>query len=162
VLREPTRDFTDAAHLSEYFERRTEELADQVLFDACPTCEHHASGRCGGGCYAFRTVRALRSRANATGVSFEEDAAFYNAVPTLSAERIHFLERNGRTIWMVRETDGTWVELRLTATEQRVLASCNGQSTVDQIVVELDDREEGARAVRRLFERRAIDLANRG
>lgn len=166
-VRANTGEFARGAELAAHFERRTQLLDDQLLFDECADCLHRRQGTCGGGCYAFRVERTLAERAHASGVSLADDEGLLTAVPWLEEETLHLWQRAGQSVWMLREADGTWAELQLNELEHRVISACDGSRSLSAIVEEV--REHGPRAVvaqdvarivRRLYEQGAIALAH--
>lgn len=162
LVRGRTDDFDDLDDMAASFEAETERIGAQYdLFDECATCDWRARGECAGGCYAQRAVDGMRRRADAAGASVGEDDGFYEAVPARSAERLH--DRGEQTLFLDRE--GVWGPLALDDGEARVLAACDGERTVQQVIdaasgAELRrySRAAVARTVRGLFERGVLDL----
>ena len=153
-VRARTDDFAHAGALADHFARRTDLLAERFLFDACETCDLRARGACGGGCYAFRSVRTMRA---ACAVSMEDDAALLAAVVGIDEDNLHLSKRGAV---MLRESDGGWMELQLTEVERRILRACDPARTVGSLVDEVDGVDVAlvTGLVRRLFDHRAVIL----
>jgi MoaA/NifB/PqqE/SkfB family radical SAM enzyme len=154
--------YPDSTMLVGDFEARTLELENRFLFDTCEDCDFRARGECGGGCYAFRVARSLRDRALTASVGLDDDSLM-SAVPRIDDEVLKWFEHGGRAKWMVLEDD-TWARLRTTDLEERVLAHCDGTRDVRAIADAVDPSRANdvARAIRRFFERGALELSSPG
>lgn len=162
TLRARTGDFRHGGELAAHFEERLQTLAGRLLFDACADCDWQRRGVCGGGCHAFRAVRALRARADAGDIAIADDARLREAVVVVDEQRLHFFMGAGGTRVMLQEADGTWAEVGTTPAEIEVLRACDGTRTVGAIVERVRHSAEAAaivaRTIRRFYELGALGL----
>jgi radical SAM protein with 4Fe4S-binding SPASM domain len=165
LLRAKVGDFADLGRVATHFEQQTDLLAEHLLFDACGDCRLRGN-ICGGGCFAFRLVRALRTAAQASGVSVDDDAELAAAVPRVNADNLKVIEHAGRALVMLREADGTWARLPLSALDARIVLACDGTRTVGELMVAVG-HEQGltldsvARLIRQLVTQAGIALEPR-
>jgi len=164
AVRADCNEFGDCSELDQHFDRLTAQRDQLLLFDECEDCELPGRGECGGGCHAYRAVRALRSRAAACQVSVDDDSQLMRATPAVDPQRLRPLRRAGAEIPMLRE-GGEWVELRPDPLEALLLDASDGVRSLAEIADELAQRPEVpcsaeavAKAARRLFARGAISL----
>lgn len=159
VIRGHTSDHDSCAELAETLERRThEELSGHFMLDACATCDWRARGECMGGCFAYRSAKDMRQRAEGQLVRIGEDASLMAARPQPDA---HGLRRLGGAPMV--NVAGAWVPLDVNPLEQRVLEELDGARTVAEVAARLEAdgtlRRAGpavGRAVRKLFAQGAV------
>lgn len=149
-------DFETLPALAAHLEEQVADFDSNFLFDDCAACDYRARGECAGGCYALRSVQALRLRAGEHEVSLDDDAAMRDVVIRKNAGRLRAFS-DGR--WMCRDSDGTWAELRLTEREARFLDAVRDERTVAQVADACGgDSADIARFARRFIASACIEI----